>query len=151
MTFTQSPRGGRLPDVEERRFRIASFFEWLVAAAGVGLAVWLLSVPVQWLMGPQVEATVDAPAPVPAGVPASATSVPVMYLLDGREIRHGDLHTRIVQLLPEKLMNGPVVRTVAEFGERQTRAYVVNGTKFYVVCERTEAGGPLRVSGIYLP
>jgi hypothetical protein len=74
-----------------------------------------------------------------------------MLMLDGREIRHGELHSRLVQLLPDKLIDGEVVRSVGTFGERHTRAYQVNGMRFYVVCERDGTGGPLRVSGIYLP
>jgi hypothetical protein len=54
-------------------------------------------------------------------------------------------------MLPDKLVNGPIIRSTSEFGERQTRTFVVNGMKFYVVCERTEPGGPMRVAGIYLP
>ena len=137
--------------MEERRFRIGSFFEWVAAAGGVLGLVWLMSVPVQRVLGPRVEASIDAPAPLPPGVPGGASSVPIMLLLDGREIRVGELHSRLVQVLPEKLVDGPLVRSNAELGERHTRAYVVNGVKFYVVCERTEAGGPLRVAGIYLP
>jgi hypothetical protein len=137
--------------VEERRFRIGSFFEWIAAAGGVAVLVWLISVPVQRVIGPRVEASIDAPAPLPPGVPGNATNVPVVLMLDGREVRLGELHTRLVQMLPDKLVEGPIVRSNGEFGERHTRAYVVNGLKFYVVCERTEPGGPLRVAGIYLP
>lgn len=139
--------------MEERRVRVGSLFEWLAAALGVMAVIWLLSVPVQRMLGPRVEAAlVDVRPPVPAGVPASATSVPVMLLLDGRAVRQGDLHTRMVQVLPERLaQQHPVIRSAGDFGERQTRTYVVNGTRFYVVCERMESGGPMRVSGIYLP
>ena len=137
--------------MEERRFRVGSFFEWIAAAGGVAALVWLISVPVQRVIGPRVEASIDAPAPLPPGVPGGATNVPVMLLLDGREIRHGELHSRLVQILPEKLVEGPVVRSNTALGERHTRAYVVSGLKFYVVCERTDLGGPLRVAGIYLP
>ena len=43
------------------------------------------------MLGPRVEAAlVDAPAALPPGIPAGATSVPVMLLLDGREIRQGE-------------------------------------------------------------
>jgi hypothetical protein len=138
--------------VEDRRFRVGSFFEWLAAAVGVGTVVWLLSVPVQRLLGPRVEAALaEEPASVPPGVPSGATNVPVMYLLDGREIRQGELHTRLMKLLPDKLSTGPPIRAVATFGERQTRRYRVDGTEFYVICERLEEGGPMRVSAIYLP
>jgi hypothetical protein len=138
--------------VEERHFRVGSFFEWAAAAAGVALVGWLISVPVQRLIGPRVEASIDAPAPLPAGVPGDASGVPVMMLLDGREIRLGDAHSRLVQLLPDKLVDGPIARSNTDSGgERHTRAYVVNGMRFYVVCERPGPAAPLRVSGIYLP
>ena len=137
--------------MEERHFRVGSFFEWIAAAAGVMLLVWLISVPVQRIIGPRVEASIDAPTPLPPGVPGGAANVPVMLLLDGREIRHGELHSRLVQLLPEKFVDGQIIRSVGQFGERHTRAYVINDMRFYVVCERTEPGGPLRIAGIYLP
>jgi hypothetical protein len=137
--------------VDERRVRIGSLFEWLAAASGVVGLIWLLSVPVQRIIGPRVEAAlVDTPAPLPPGIPAGATSVPVMFMLDGREIRLGELQTRLLQALPEKLAGAPV-RSTGEFSERITRTYVVDGTKFYVVCERRDRGGPMRISGIYLP
>lgn len=151
LTFTQEAAGARLTRVEERRFRVGSFFEWIVAAVGVAAVVWLLSVPIQRALGPRVEATVDAPGPVPPGVPAGATNVPVMYLLDGREIRHGELHARLVEIVPARFIDGPVVRGIGTFGERHTRRYAVDGTQFFVVCEQFEPGGPLRVAGIYLP
>ena len=138
--------------MEERRFRVGSFFEWIAAASGVMALVWIISVPVQRVIGPRVEASlVERPTPPPPGVPAGATSVPVLLMLDGRELRHGELHSRLMQMLPEEFVEGPIVRSSGEFGERHTRAFVVNGMKFYVVCERTESGGPLRIAGIYLP
>ena len=150
MTFTSGSRDARLADVEERRLRIGSFFEWLAAAVGAGAVVWVSSVPAQRLMGPHVEAApVEASPAAPPGVPAGATSVPVMYLLDGRVIRQGELHTRLVQILPDE--NGPIARSEGPLGERVTRAYTVDGTRFFVVCERVEPGGPMRVTSIYLP
>jgi hypothetical protein len=152
MTFTSGAGGARLADVEDRRFRVGSFFEWVAAVIGAGAVVWVVSVPVQRLMGPQVEAAlVDDAAVAPPGIPAGATNVPVMYLLDGREIRHGELHTRLSQKLPDDLVTSPIATSQGAFGERQTRAYTVDGTQFYVVCERVEAGGPMRVTAIYLP
>jgi hypothetical protein len=152
MTFTSGVLDGRLADVEERRLRVGSFFEWLAAAVGAGAVVWVASVPAQRLMGPPAEAApVEEPAAAPPGVPPGATIVPVMYLLDGRVIRQGELHTRLVQLLPDELLTGPIARGQGPFGERLTRTYTVDGTRFYVVCERMEPGGPMRVTSIYLP
>jgi hypothetical protein len=131
---------------------MGSLVEWIAAATGVVALAWLISVPAQRVLGPGVEAAlVDTPAPRPPGVPFGATSVPVILMLDGREIRQGELHSRLAQILPDKLAETPIVRSNAEFGERHTRAYVVKGMKFYIVCERLEPAGPLRVSGIYLP
>ena len=138
--------------MEDRRLRIGALLEWLVAAVGVVLLVWLISVPVQRILGPGVEAAlVDTTPSLPPGVPGGATNVPVMLLLDGREIRTDELHTRLNTLLPEKMADGPPHRSTGEYGERHARAYVVHGVRFYVVCERMEPGGPMRVSGIYVP
>ena len=138
--------------MEERPLRVGSFFEWLAAAAGVGALIWLLSVPVQRLIGPRVDAAlVDVPTTLPPGVPAGAMNVPGIMLLDGREIRTGDLQSRVTSMLPENAAQGPTLASAGEFGERRTRTYVVDGTRFFVVCERLERGGPMRVSGVFLP
>jgi hypothetical protein len=74
-----------------------------------------------------------------------------MLLRDGREIRLGDLRTRLDELLPPKLADDPPVISTAQFGERHTRAYRLNTTKVYIVCERMEPNGQMKVAGIYLP
>jgi hypothetical protein len=138
--------------VEERRLRIASFFEWLVAGVGVIALVWLLSVPVQRVLGPRVDAAlVDVPSGLPPGIPAGATSVPALVLLDGREVRTGALLSRFNSIVPERFADGPAHVSAGESGERRTRAYLVDGTRFYVVFERPERGGPMRITGVYLP
>jgi hypothetical protein len=138
--------------VEERRLRIGSFFEWLVAAVGVIALVWLLSVPVQRALGPRVDAAlVDVPPGLPPGIPAGATSVPALVLLDGREVRNGVLLSRFSSIVPERFADGPAHVSAGEFGERRTRAYLIDGTRFYVVFERLERGGPMRITGVYLP
>jgi hypothetical protein len=138
--------------VEERQFRIApSLFEWLAAAlAAVGL-VWVISVPVQRMLGPHVEASIVSTRGLPPGVPTGATIVPVMLLPDGAELRQGDPIARLEQVLPTRLAQGPPQVSHGEFGDRHTRTYALNGTKFFVVCERTERNGQMKVSGIYLP
>ena len=104
------------------------------------------------MFGPPVDATTAvAAAQIPPGVPNGAMSVPVMLLLDGSEIRHGDLRSRLDQVLSSKLAEGPPIVSAGEFGDRHTRSYRAGGIRFYVVCERWEANGPMRVAGIYLP
>lgn len=132
--------------------RVGSLFEWMVAGSAVLALVWLLSVPVQRLLGPQVEAAlVDMPTIPPPGVPVGATLVPVLLLLDGGEVRQGDLHSRLSAVLPDSRLASPIHRSQGEFGERHTRSYMVNGSRVYVVCERAARGAPMRVAGIYFP
>ena len=150
-------RGSRWPGlsytapVDERRLRIGSVFEWMAAALGVAGLVWVLSVPLQHLSGPRVDAAlVDVREKLPPGVPSGATSVPVMLLLDGRSLKIGDLESKARALLPQSRLQGPPLVTANEFGDRSTSAYVIDGSRLYVVCERTERGGPMRVAGVFV-
>ena len=138
--------------MDERRLRIGSLFEWVAAALCVGGVLWLVSVPLQQLSGPRVDAAlVDIREKLPPGVPYGAASVPVMLLEDGRAIRIGDLEAALQKVLPNGAADGPPHISVGEFGDRLTRAYRVSGSRVYVVSERSERGGPPRVAGIYLP
>ena len=137
--------------MDERQLRIGSIFEWVAAALCLVGIVWLLSVPLQHLIGPRVDAAlVDVREELPPGVPSGATSVPVMLLENGRAIRVGDLEAVMARLLPGAA-DGPPHISAGEFGDRMTRAYRVGGSRVIVVSERSERGGPARVSGIYLP
>src|SRR5262245_26655334 len=96
---TRSYQNGYTWPVEERPLRVGSFFEWIAAAAGVAALIWLLSVPFQRVIGPRVDAAlVDVPTSLPPGVPPGAMNVPGIMLLDGRQIRAGDLQTRVTSL-----------------------------------------------------
>ena len=137
-----------------RWWGIDSLVEWFLAAAAVVVVVWVISVPIQRALGPSVQAAMsdaDLVPNTPPGVPSGATLVPVLLLLDGREVRQGDLHSRLDSVLSPKLADGPAMLSTAQFGERHTRAYIINGSKIFIVCERTEPNGPMRVAGIYLP
>lgn len=138
--------------MEERRIRLGPLVEWLLAAAGVVLLAWVILVPVQRALGPDVEASraVEPPPALPPGVPSGATAVPVMLLGRDLEIRQGDLRSRVDALLPERWATGEQLTSKTEFGDRHTRAYNIDGTEFFIVCERAEAAGPMRVAGIYL-
>jgi hypothetical protein len=140
--------------VADRWFRVGAIVEWLAAAGAVALAVWTVSGPVQRAVGRGMQtviAEVDINENVPPGVPAGAMLVPVMLLLDGQEVRLGDLHTRLESVLPPRFADGPPVVSSTQAGERHTRAYTINSTRVYIVCERSEPGSPMRVSGIFLP
>jgi hypothetical protein len=140
--------------VDAGRAGVSALFEWAAAALCVLALIWIISVPVQRLLRPGVQAAIgdaDHDNKTPRGIPAGATNVPVMLMLDGREIRQGDLHTRLDEILPAKYGDGPAETSQALFGERHARRYIVNGVKFYVVCERVEPNGQMKVSGIYLP
>jgi hypothetical protein len=131
--------------------RVGSLVEWMAAALGVVALVWVISVPVARLIGPRVEASlVESRDELPPGVPAGATSVPVMLLMDARAIRLGDLDTRVRQILPDRLAVGAPHTSAGEFGERHVHRYRVNGTRVHVVIERTERAGPPRVTGIFV-
>jgi hypothetical protein len=138
--------------VEERRLRIgSSLAEWLVAALAVVGLLLLISGPLRRMMGPRVEASLVDQRDLPPGIPTSATVLPVMLLPDGRELRHGDPHARLEQVLPTRLADGPPQVSNGAFGDRVTRTYILSGVRFFVVCERSEPNGPMKVSGIYLP
>ena len=136
----------------ERQFRIApSLLEWVAAALAVVGLVWIISGPVQRMLGPRVDASLIEHKALPPGVPAGATVVPVMLLPDGRELRQGDSHTRLEEVLPTRLADGTPHVSEGQFGPRYTRTYAMSGTKFYVVCEKDEPNGSMKVAGIYLP
>ena len=138
--------------MEERRLRIApSLLEWATAALAVIGLIWIISGPVQRMLGPRIDASLVEQRDLPPGVPAGATVVPVMLLPDGRELRQGDPHARLEELLPTRFAAATPHVSEGHFGPRYTRSYAMNGTKFFVVCERSEPNGPVKVAGIYLP
>jgi hypothetical protein len=131
---------------------VRSLFEWALAIAVLAGAVWLGSPWVtRWLPRP---ATVPTPeideAPLPAGVPAGARSVPLLVLLDATELRVGVAETALKAILSDRLAAGPRVISRGTFGDRITRAYLVQGTRFWIVLERPQPGDAVRVTGIFL-
>lgn len=138
--------------MNRRGVRLASLFEWLAAMGAVLALVWLAAVPVQRAIGPRVQAAIPELAPVLAtGIPATALAVPVILLLDGREIRQGELQADVAARLHERDADGPVHTTTGAYGDRHVRTYRVDGIRFVLICEAQEAGGPMRVTALYLP
>jgi hypothetical protein len=137
--------------VEERRFHVVSLVEWAIAALGMVALVWMVSLPVKRLTSPREERALAPADRLPPGVPAGAVGVPVLLLIDGREIHLGDQDAMVRTLLPDALAAGPPHVSASEFGERLTRAYRLDGSRFFIVFERLQPDGPMLVSGVYVP
>lgn len=137
------------------RVRFGSAVEWIIAAGFFIATVLVGSLIVRELRTATPAAapareSAATPAALPAGIPARAISVPVLLLLDGKEIRVGDSVDRIVSLLGRGAEVGSQVVERGPIGERVTRFYELGGTRFVLVFEPFEAKGRPRVAGIYL-
>lgn len=136
------------------RVRVASAVEWLIAAAFLTATVLVGSLIFRELRtvtpaaAPRAEQR--SPAVLPAGVPARAISVPVLLLLDGKEIRVGDPVDQVARLLGREAEVGTQVVERGAIGERLTRFYEYGGSRFVLVFEPFEVKGRPRVVGIYL-
>lgn len=133
------------------RARLGSMIEWLIAAAFL-----LATVAVGTLILRELRSApraVAAPAPIaslPAGVPTRAISVPVLLLLDGKEVRVGQGVDEVAQILGRAAEVGRQAVDKGALGDRLTRFYDHNGTRFVLVFEPFERNGPMRVAAIYL-
>jgi hypothetical protein len=95
----------------------------------------------------------EAPVPLaaaPAGVPARAISVPVLLFSGGKDVRVGETLSEVDHLLgpaaeaqPQSVERGPT-------GNRVTRYYDRQGTRFELVFEPFERNAEPRVAAIYL-
>ena len=135
------------------RARLGSAIEWLIAAAfllaTVAVATLIVrelrTVPRAALAAPETP-----PSGIPSGVPSRAISVPVLLLLDGKEVRVGQTVEQVSQALGRAAEVGRQHADRGALGERLTRFYEHNGTKFVLVFEPFERNGQMRVAGIYL-
>lgn len=136
------------------RARLGSALEWLVAAIFLVATVGVASLIVRELRTAPRAVTPVAQelqsSAVPSAVPARAISVPVLLLLDGREVRLGDTVERVAGALGRSAEVGTQMVDRGALGERLTRFYEHNGTRFVLVFEPFERNGTLRVAGIYL-
>src|SRR5690606_24262458 len=85
-----SPREDAM-EVTPVRARLGSVLEWIVAAAFLAASILVATLIVRELRtAPRAAAVPEPPvSALPAGVPTRAISVPVLLLLDGREVRVG--------------------------------------------------------------
>jgi hypothetical protein len=137
------------------RARFGSAVEWIVAAGFLMATLLVGSLIMRELRTAVPVATPAAaagrsPAVLPAGIPMRAISVPVLLLLDGKEVRVGDSVDHIADLLGRSAEVGTQVVERGPIGERLTRFYEHAGTRFVLVFEPFEANGAMRVAGIYI-
>jgi hypothetical protein len=143
-------------DATPVRARLGSVLEWLIAAAFLLATVAVATLIVrEFRTAPRAAASASEPASasLPAGVPTRAISVPVLVLLDGKEgkeVRVGQSVDHVSRALGRSAEVGRQLADKGALGERLTRFYEHNGTRFVLVFEPFERNGPLRVAGIYL-
>ena len=141
--------------MEATRARFGSVLEWIVAAAFMVAAFFGGSVIMRELR------TVDAAMPViareavvnvvaPDGLPPRAVSVPVLLLPDGRQVRVGETFAAIAGRLGREAEVGTQTVEPGRFGDRLTRFYEHQGTRFVLVFEPSERDGVPKVAAIYL-
>jgi len=136
--------------------RLASAFEWGVAAAFLAATLAVVSLILQDMRGPalRVARPAEALAPVsavPAAVPAGAVSVPVLPFRDGKEIRVGETSAAVTSRLGRSAESGREEADRGRLGQRLTRFYEYAGFRFIVVYEPFERNGEPRIGAIYLP
>jgi hypothetical protein len=143
--------------MEAIRARFGSVLEWVVAAAfivavvAIGSIVWRELRSVSATMPViALEAPADAALVPPAGVPARAVSVPVLLLPGGQSVRVGEGVAAIAARLGRAAEVGSQTAERARFGERLTRFYEHQGTRFVLVFEPFEDRGEPKVAAIYL-
>jgi hypothetical protein len=137
------------------RTRFESLVEWVVAAAFLAAVLGIGSIVVREFrtvsaLTPVIAREPVHTSPVPAGVPSRAVSVPMLLLHGGKEVRVGDTLAAITTRFTREAETGGEILDRAPNGERLTRFYEHEGTEFVLVFEPFEAGGVLRVAGIYL-
>ena len=142
--------------MEATRARFGSALEWIVAAAFMAAAFLVASVVLRELRTVSAalpviarEAQPSAAAP-PAGVPARAVSVPVLLLAGGKTVRVGEGVPAIAARLGREAEVGSQIVEPSRFGDRLTRFYEIERTRFVLVFEPFEPGGEPKVAAIYL-
>jgi hypothetical protein len=135
--------------------RLSAAAEWLVAAlflaATLGVTVMIVG---ELRPDPTVRAAPSAPPPaagVPPAVPAGAVSVPVLALGEGLELRIGESLGVISTRLGRAAESGRQEVDQGLLGERLTRFYEFQGTRFILVFEPSERRGEPKLIAIYLP
>ena len=138
------------------RSRLASALEWVVAALFLSATIAVASLLVRDLRDQSLR-TLPAPTPrpfaanVPPSIPERALSVPVLPLVDGKEVRIGDTVPAVAARLGRAAESGRQEVDRGSLGERLTRFYDSSGARFILVFEPFEPDGEARLAAIYLP
>ena len=138
------------------RSRLASALEWVVAALFLAATITVASLLVRDLrLQPRRVSAVPAAQPmavsVPPWVPERALSVPLLPLVDGKELRIGDSVSAVAARLGRAAESGRQEVDRGRLGERMTRFYEYSGARFILVFEPFEQNGEARLAAIYLP
>ena len=140
--------------MDATRARFGSLLEWILAAVCIVALLALGSIAVREFrtvaaVTPVIAHEATPPDP-PAVVPPRAISVPVLLLANGVELRVGDSATEVALRLGRQaeVAASSIDRTAA--GERVTRFYEREGTRFIVVLEPFAADAQVRVAALYV-
>ena len=140
--------------MEASRRRFEAIVEWAIAAAFIAAVVAVVAVAVREFrtVNPVTPVIAREPsdAPVPAGVPSRAVSVPMLPLQDGNTIRLGESLSSVTARLGREVEVRPPMADHTPVGERVTRFYNQAGTQFIVVFELPAGANEMQVSAIYL-
>lgn len=137
------------------RSRLASALEWVVAALFLAATIAVASLlfrdlRVQPLRVRTAPATRPVTASVPPSIPERALSVPVLPLVDGKELRIGDSVSAVSERLGRAAESGRQEVDRGSLGERLTRFYEYSDRHFILVFEPFEKDGEARLAAIYL-
>ena len=140
--------------MEASRRRFESLVEWAVAAAFIAAVVAAGAIVIREFrtVNPVTPVIAREPldAPVPAGVPSRAVSVPMLVLRDGNTVRIGDSLSSVASRLGREAEARSPMADHTLVGERITRFYNQAGTQFLLVFEAPEGAREMRVAAIYL-
>ena len=133
--------------------RLGAAAAWVVALAFLLATVLVAALIVGEMRAVRAPAppaaTPAAPAPQPEEAPPRV-SVPSLLFLDGKQIKAGDSLEQVTAVLGTAAQMGADTVTRSPLGSRITRTYEHAGTRFVLVFEPFERGGPPRVTAIYL-
>lgn len=137
------------------RARVGSAVEWVVAAAFLVATLAVASLVLRELRaaastGPDVAVPAAVAMAMPAGVAEKAVSVPLLILTEDKEIRLGDSPARVATVLGREAETGVQQTDLGPSGERTTRFYDYQGTRFALVFEAGARETAPRVTAIYL-